>query len=315
MRESLITHLFQLLETTEINNHLIARVIHTTAQLLEKSVGQQYITNRRTSLSRLFASTAQFCHSFTGVEGWLDVVVSAAKLARVDNHKRWMNLYGHSTHSDFIEANTRNVQWIYMALEHVQKLWDEGRSDTEDYYAWDSRTAEGVDGLLQILASKGPLPDIPPLSVFDIVLRALSAESTYRPAFLVFSYSSSWFLDLISPSVKTSFSAQLEKSLMRVVTNARKAATGAGKVLAQTPEPNVSPDERALEQLALLLEALSQKIGDESQGESGTVQLGGSVRKYNRSWQLLELFEDQIEVVRKLLDPEFGSTDAVDQEY
>ncbi|KAJ6533486.1 hypothetical protein B0H19DRAFT_1272143 [Mycena capillaripes] len=315
LRESLITHLFQLLETADIDSHLIARVIHTTAQLLEKSVGQQYITNRRTIFSGLVASAAQFCRSFTGVEGWLDVAVSAAKLARVDNHKKWMNLYGHSTQSNFIEANTHNVQWIYRALEHVQQLWKDGRSDTEDYRAWDSRTAEGVDGLLQILASNGPLPDKPPLSVFDIVLRALSAESTYRPAFLVFFHSRSWFLDLISPGVKTSFSTQLEKSLMRAVTDARKAVTAAGKVLAQTPESNVSPDKRAQERLALLLEALSQKSGDESQGESGTVQLGGSVTKYNRSWQLLKLFEDEIKAVRKLLDPEFGSTGAVEQKY
>jgi hypothetical protein len=87
------------------------------------------------------------------------------------------------------------VEWIYMALDHVQQLWEENRNDFEDSHTWDFRTAKLINTLLQMLASSGTLPEKPPLKAFHIVLRAFSAAHTRFAAFMVLHHARNWFLD------------------------------------------------------------------------------------------------------------------------
>jgi hypothetical protein len=146
----------------------------------------------------LFAAASQFSAALPRDDGWLNVVVSAAKVARVNNLKEWQGLHS-------LEAfrskprNTQNLEWIhciYLALDHVQQQWEANRDDSGDSHTWDFKTVEAIDSLLQVLAFADALPDKPPLTVLRTVLQALSSSHTSSAAFVVLYLTRQWFLDL-----------------------------------------------------------------------------------------------------------------------
>ncbi|KAF7336230.1 hypothetical protein MVEN_02170900 [Mycena venus] len=191
LRESLITHLFDLLRVTTLDWQLIARIVHTTAQLADHSTKEYSITYRKT-WARLLAATTKFCVSLPRVDGWLDVLVSAAKLARVDDFRVLTEL--HAVHDPHFgkpaaytrKAEARDVDWIYMALDHL--LLREKNKDCDDYNL-------AVDALLQVLAGSGALPEKPPLQVVQVLLRGLASRNTRVPAYVILHHTREWFLD------------------------------------------------------------------------------------------------------------------------
>ncbi|KAF7360653.1 hypothetical protein MVEN_00797000 [Mycena venus] len=198
-RESLLTHFFNMLRTKPIDGHLVARLLSTTARLADKS-DKAYSMAYGKRWLRLLTATNEFCASFPQVKEWLSVVVSAATLARVEDRYVLQDLHAfHPLHVR--KADPRDVEWIYMALDHIQLPEaiqnDAGSWDGDEYIPnrWDYETTRAVDGLLQLLAWCGALPAKPPLKVVQVLLQALSQPSTRSPAFVVLHQSRNWFLD------------------------------------------------------------------------------------------------------------------------
>ncbi|KAF7363951.1 hypothetical protein MSAN_01053400 [Mycena sanguinolenta] len=196
LRLNLLANLFELLRTATISSDLTARIIYTV-QSLDKLAGRIYIREEGPSALRLFVSVIEFCSTFAGTDGWLDVTVSAAKLARVEGQENWRNFQGvwHRNRC-FQNVNPRNMDCMYMAIDHVRQSWEQARSDAEDPATWDTNTAEAVDGLLQILASSTAVLNKPSSGVFDVVLKALSDARTCSPAAVVLYQCRHWLLDL-----------------------------------------------------------------------------------------------------------------------
>ncbi|KAJ7769411.1 hypothetical protein B0H16DRAFT_1778975 [Mycena metata] len=152
----------------------------------------------RVNLVREFS---EFSNKFPRVEGWLEVMVMAAKLSRTDltglcsmySWTRWER--GHNPNPPLPSLDVQEMEWIHMALEHTQKSWQEGPDDAEDR-EWDSNTIRAIDGLLQALSCNDSLPDNPPISSLRIILRALSSTTDVAvAAFLVLARAKSWVLN------------------------------------------------------------------------------------------------------------------------
>ncbi|KAF7363954.1 hypothetical protein MSAN_01053700 [Mycena sanguinolenta] len=132
LRLSLLANLFEVLKTATISSDLTARIIHTV-QSLDKLAGRMYIREEGPSALRLFVSVIDFCSTFAGTDGWLGVTVSAAKLARVEGQENWRNFQGvWHRNGCFQNVNPRNMDCIYMAIDHVQQSWEQARSGAED---------------------------------------------------------------------------------------------------------------------------------------------------------------------------------------
>ncbi|KAJ7925462.1 hypothetical protein B0H13DRAFT_1974937 [Mycena leptocephala] len=164
-QDILMAQLFNGLRSSTMDSAVIAKIIYITVKFAEKLVGQsrkgaifgyEAIFDERV---RLTQEMSLFCSTVARVDGWLDTVVSAAKLVRVRVE------YLVNIHSFLLippsrsnkplrlpEFGAQAIQWIYMALEHVNGLWQENVADGEDSTEWDSNTALTVDGLLQVLA-------------------------------------------------------------------------------------------------------------------------------------------------------------------
>ncbi|KAJ7019884.1 hypothetical protein C8F04DRAFT_1275789 [Mycena alexandri] len=151
----------------------------------------------------LVREMSEFCNKFPRVEGWLDVVVTAAKLGRTSLtglrkiHLRTEFGYGRNPNPLLPRFDVRKMEWIYMALEHVQTAWQEGLgdSDAEDE-EWDNNTLRSINGLLQVLSCNDSLPDNPPVPSLKVILRALcSPTGVAATALLVLSRAKSWFLN------------------------------------------------------------------------------------------------------------------------
>ncbi|KAF7334572.1 hypothetical protein MVEN_02287100 [Mycena venus] len=206
-----------------VDTSVIARIIDTTAQLTKKLVGPT-----RTSFYHDYAlvqEISRFCNTFPRVEGWLDVVVSAAKLFRVDDATDLQEIHSLATPSILTpstEDQAADVRWIYSALERVQQFWEDRKAHAEDCENWDSKTTHDIEGLLKILACSGILPTSPPLASLQIILRALSASTDIAfTAFLVLKQGQTWFQDPILKPImhQSSMLAQLG----RVVLNCKRS--------------------------------------------------------------------------------------------
>ncbi|KAJ7769356.1 hypothetical protein B0H16DRAFT_1517587, partial [Mycena metata] len=144
---------------------------------------------------------SKFCNKFPRVEGWLDVLVTAATLGRTSLqelfyiHWTTRSRLGFTPHPPLPTFDARETEWIHKALEHVQKSWQEDLDDTEDR-EWDSNTTRAIDGLLQILSCNDSLPDTPPISSMHTILRALSSTTDVAAtAFFVLTRAKPWFLN------------------------------------------------------------------------------------------------------------------------
>ncbi|KAJ7479718.1 hypothetical protein FB451DRAFT_1556572 [Mycena latifolia] len=198
-RDLLITQLFKALRVGRVDSRLTATIINTTAQLAnvaKNSVSYDIkrivnlIRNRRTNWKLSVAVEAsQFCSTFLQLEGPLDVLVSSASLARFEAPEEL---------SDFAVTATRamlDVEWVYLALEYVQRSWEGKRANAGHPEAWDGNVAREVESLLQILIL-GDLRQKPPVAAFQIILHGLSASRGVSfAAFLVLYRGKAWFLD------------------------------------------------------------------------------------------------------------------------
>ncbi|KAJ7925464.1 hypothetical protein B0H13DRAFT_2654280 [Mycena leptocephala] len=205
----LMAQLFSGFRSSTMDSAVVAKIIYITAKFAEKLVGQsrkRAIFGYEATFDeqvRLTQEMSLFCSTVARVDGWLDTVVSAAKLVRVCVE------YLAQIHSFLLippfrsnkplrlpEFGAQAIQWIYMALEHVNGLWQENVADGEDSTEWDSNTALTVDGLLQVLACNNSLPESPTVESLHIILRALSAPTDVAcTAFLVLTRAKAWFED------------------------------------------------------------------------------------------------------------------------
>ncbi|KAJ7922218.1 hypothetical protein B0H13DRAFT_1983687 [Mycena leptocephala] len=205
LRDILMAQLFSGFRSSTMDSAVVTSIIYMTVKFAEKLVGQprERVVLRFDERVRLIQEMSLFCSTVARVDGWLDTVVSAAKLGRVPVE------YLGEIHSQLLdppfywnkplrlpEFGAQAIQWIYMALEHVNGLWQENVADGEDSTEWDSDTALTVDGLLQVLACNDSLPENPPVESLHIILRALSAPTDVAcTAFLVLTRVKAWFED------------------------------------------------------------------------------------------------------------------------
>ncbi|KAJ7720011.1 hypothetical protein B0H16DRAFT_391966 [Mycena metata] len=172
-----------------------SRILHLTAKLATGVVGRIPRRCDPVNTVNVIQGMLRFCNSLPREAGWLGVVISAAKLIRVnhsDLHSTALQFYRYfSPHRELPTVGAQEITGIYMALEHVPKVLEEGSEPD----AWDSDTILAVDGLLQVLACNSSLPDDPPLQSLRVILLALSASTDVAfTAFLVLSRAKSWFL-------------------------------------------------------------------------------------------------------------------------
>ncbi|KAF7346669.1 hypothetical protein MSAN_01804500 [Mycena sanguinolenta] len=209
-RGILMTQLFDALldSLLVVDTSVIARIIDTTAQLTKNLVGPT-----RSSFHddcSLVREILRFCNTFPRVQGWLDVVVSAAKVFRVDDATDLQEIHALAEPSILTPSTKEeaaNVRWIYTALEHVHKSWQDRNGRTQNYRNWDTETARDIGALLKILACSGILPESPPVDSLRIILRALSASTDLAfSAFLVLKQGQTWLLDPnLQPTMHNSF--------------------------------------------------------------------------------------------------------------
>ncbi|KAJ7769401.1 hypothetical protein B0H16DRAFT_1881938 [Mycena metata] len=167
--------------------------------------------DERDTLSNLVREMSNFCNKFPRAEGWLEVMVMAGGFGRTGLaelkiiHQRTRFGIGNTLNPPLPRFDIREIAWIYMALEHVQKSWQEDL-DIEDG-VWNSDTTRAIDGLLQVLSCNESLPDTPPVSSLQIILRALSSTADVAAtAFLVLARAKLWFLNPDLQSVMLQFS-------------------------------------------------------------------------------------------------------------
>ncbi|KAJ7769372.1 hypothetical protein B0H16DRAFT_254907 [Mycena metata] len=174
------------------------KLLNTAAQMAVE-LAPQFPRGTFDERINLVREMSKFSQEFPRVEGWLDVVVTAATLRRTSFghllYIHWTTRFGFDGTPPLPSFDAREMEWIHPALEHVQKSWQEGLDDTEDR-VWDSKTTCDIDGLLQVLSCNDSLPDNPPISSLHIILCALSSTTDVAAtAFLVLSRAKLWFLN------------------------------------------------------------------------------------------------------------------------
>ncbi|KAJ7510908.1 hypothetical protein B0H11DRAFT_2402442 [Mycena galericulata] len=206
-RNQLKIQLFKALQSTTIDNSLIAKIIYTAAQLERQIVVQQGIEESTHSDGEfldldLVRALSEFCCGLSRNEGWLDVVISAASIA-TSRVPTWLS-HGHvlmylqlNTHRMGSNLKTPDIDWIYLALQHVQQRLEKEQDIRDpDKDEWDADTTLLVDKLLRVLLCSGSLPGTPPVESLHVILRALSCpRGVSTTAFIVFHWAQSWFLD------------------------------------------------------------------------------------------------------------------------
>ncbi|KAJ7936870.1 hypothetical protein B0H13DRAFT_2430817, partial [Mycena leptocephala] len=208
-RDILMAQLFNGLRSSTMDSAVLAEIIYITVKFAKESLGEPRkraaFTNKTIfdEQVRLTQEMSLFCSTIARVDGWLDTVVLAAKLVRV--HVDHLG----EIHSLLLlqpspwnkplrlpEFGAPAIQWIYLALEHVNGLWQENVANGEDSTEWDSNTALIVDELLQVLGCNNSLPESPPVESLYLILRALSAPTDVAcTAFLVLTRAKAWFED------------------------------------------------------------------------------------------------------------------------
>ncbi|KAJ7620643.1 hypothetical protein DFH06DRAFT_65401 [Mycena polygramma] len=182
-KDALLFQLFKLLQTVTVHSSLVANVIYTTAQLANRLSAQDQAIKlpdfaRDADSKHLMAEVSRFCSSFLGRDS-LEVLVSAATLARIDDT-------GHRDHRTYSSGRVplpfetgvlHTTQWIFPALQFVQRQWEEALSASGDGSQWDSAMTVAVQSLLQFLAHTAPssLPNQPPSTSLQPIVHALSA--------------------------------------------------------------------------------------------------------------------------------------------
>ncbi|KAJ6482021.1 hypothetical protein DFH09DRAFT_1463649 [Mycena vulgaris] len=188
-RNKLIVQLFKALQVAPIDTALIARIIKTTAQLARNLVVRNPVLGANLSVA---TEASNFCSFFLRLGGSLDVLVSAVMLARFESLEQLVDVVGHSN------LETQDIEWVYMALAHVQQLWEETRGNAEHPDEWDASTTFAVDSLLHHLLAFGASAHltIPPLPAVNVILQAASISGDISfTAFLILCKAESWFVD------------------------------------------------------------------------------------------------------------------------
>ncbi|KAJ7769367.1 hypothetical protein B0H16DRAFT_254857 [Mycena metata] len=183
-----------------VDTEATMKLLNTAAQMAVE-LASQFPPATFDERINLVREMSKFSNKFPRVEGWLDVVATAAKLGRtsltalLDIHQRTWFGSGGTPNPHLPSLGVQEIEWIYMALEHAQKPWQEGFDDTEDQ-VWDIDTTCAIDGLLQVLSYNDSLPDNPPVPSLRIILCALSSTTDVAvTAFLVLTRAKSWFLN------------------------------------------------------------------------------------------------------------------------
>jgi hypothetical protein len=185
-----MVQLFKVLQRRNMDISLAARIISTTAHLMNKSV-----INATTHVKDLMTEISQFCRSFPPGHDSLQVLVSAATLARVEDPRDLV----------FSKIETQNSEWIFSSFQYVQQLWEESPNANQGTEEWDSTATLSVRSLLQFLicSAPGSLPLQPPLRSLHIISRALSApgDTSQMAAQVLYHAPRNWFLDPTSQPI------------------------------------------------------------------------------------------------------------------
>ncbi|KAF7356276.1 hypothetical protein MVEN_00959400 [Mycena venus] len=195
-RVALITQILIALRTTDCSSDLIMKVVNTTAVLWENMGGDDENPGHPEFVRTAIAEVSRFCDAFPRVPGWFEVVISAVSLVRVKGAVR-VRAVQSRTHDTGIKPRDT---WIYNALEHVQRSWEDHLSSSANPdRKWDDNTTATILGLLQVLACNDTgelVASAPPLPSLHIILRALSVPGTVSAtAFLVLYARHRWFLE------------------------------------------------------------------------------------------------------------------------
>ncbi|KAJ6602848.1 hypothetical protein DFH09DRAFT_452994 [Mycena vulgaris] len=187
--DELIVQLFKALQVAPIDTALMEKIINTTAQLANNLVGSK--PNARRPDIPVATEASRFCTFFLRLGGSLDVLVSAAMLARFPNLEDLLD----GVLGSPVEG--QDIEWVYVALVHVQRFWEEKQGNAEHPEEWDTSTTFAVDSLLHLLAFGADVHLMTPsLSAARIILQALSISGDISfSAFLVLCKSESWFMD------------------------------------------------------------------------------------------------------------------------
>jgi hypothetical protein len=164
---------------------VVARIVNTTAQLVNNLPERNIINNFAT------LEVIRFCENFHRLGGSVDALVSAATLVNIVDLESFVRYWqaGYTTNT------VQDVDWIYVAMAHVQRIWEERMTDTQYLNQWDTNTTLAVGSLLQLLA-RSTEPSLPPLPTFNLILQALSSTGDISStAFLILSRAQTWFLD------------------------------------------------------------------------------------------------------------------------
>ncbi|KAJ7487336.1 hypothetical protein B0H11DRAFT_1116475 [Mycena galericulata] len=190
----LLTQLFIVLQTATIDPPLVKRIIRTTHQLMNETAGHDYLYFSSRELKILVKEMSGFCATFPRVDEWLDIAVIAATLGRLDSES-W-------NHIGFYSHNVPNMEWIYMALEHIQQS-----SGSDDIGTWDSYSIMAFENLLQLLACSSTLTEIPALGSLRMILQALCADGDISLiAAVVLHEKENWLLDPNLQSIMQQYS-------------------------------------------------------------------------------------------------------------
>ncbi|KAJ7921681.1 hypothetical protein B0H13DRAFT_2414850 [Mycena leptocephala] len=189
LRFPLMVQLFKMLQRPNMDISLAAKIINTTAHLMNKSVIN---ATNWWDIKDLMNEISQFCSNFPPGHESLQVLVSAATLARVDDPRRLENM----------KIEGQNLEWIFTSLEYVQQLREESPTAHQGTEEWDSTTTLSVRSLLQFLICSS-LPLQPPLRSLHIILRALSAsrDTSEMAAWVLYRAPRNWFLDPTSQPI------------------------------------------------------------------------------------------------------------------
>jgi hypothetical protein len=181
-----MVQLFKTLQRPNTDISLAAKIISTTAHLMNKSV---ITVTLHQDHRDLMTEICQFCSAFPPGHESLQVLVSAATLARVENPQPFEDM----------EIEGQNSEWIFSSLEYVQQLWEEIPNAHQGTEEWDSTTTFSVRSLLQFLIGSAPdsLPLQPPLRSLHIILQALSApgNTSQMATRVLYRAPRNWFLD------------------------------------------------------------------------------------------------------------------------
>lgn len=186
----LMTELFKNLRSTTLDTTLVTRIIKNTSSLLKNGTGGStppWLGQVRTLMTEI----SEFCSALPKIDGWLDLAMCTAKLARV-YHGPVQPFYHRDQYP--AEIKTQDSRWISMVLEHIGNLQTE---NTHQLMEWDGTTDSTVEGLLALLVWNKAFVNAgkPSKMVLSMIMQALAAGSNASFwAFFVLAEAHSLFL-------------------------------------------------------------------------------------------------------------------------